>query len=226
MTLDARTLVGAWRRTVASGSPLFGRRVNALPESAGLPGDAGCSAPALEALRAIDMAVQEEARGSSKSRIVVTHPGPRLMLAGTRDVARSLIAAARRELLVVGYTITDDEFSEALRERGLAGVAVTVVGDRDKGGARELVRTWPATARPLDAYEGVEPEDPTKPWIVHGKVIVADRTSALVGSANFTSVGLGRNIEIGVHLEGEAVSEIVCFVARLVHEGWLTKARP
>lgn len=226
MILDARTLVSAWRRTVASRSPLFGRKVNALPETAGLPGGAHCSAPALEALRAIEMAVQEEARGSSKSRIVVTHPGPALMLAGTRDVARTLIASARRELLVVGYTITDDEFSEALRDRGLAGVAITLVGDRDKGGARELLRTWPATARPLEAYEGVEPEDPTQPWIVHGKVIVADRISALVGSANFTSVGLGRNIEIGVHLEGEVVSEIAGFIARLVHEGWLTKASP
>jgi phosphatidylserine/phosphatidylglycerophosphate/cardiolipin synthase-like enzyme len=103
-------------------------------------------------------------------------------------------------------------------------VAVTVVSDRTRTGARELAGTWPAGAAPLTALEGVEPE--MMKWIVHGKVLVADRRMALVGSANFTEGGLLRNVEIGVRLEGRVAEEICRFVKKLETEGWLTVAKP
>jgi len=124
----------------------------------------------------------------------------------------------------VGYAITDVQFREHLMRRGMDRVSVMVVSDRNQPGSRELLREWPAGAAPLTALHGVEPER-GKDWKMHGKAVVADRTDALVGSANFTGSGLGRNLEIGVHVTGRRAGEICELVERLYGDGWLVAAR-
>jgi cardiolipin synthase A/B len=57
------------------------------------------------------------------------------------------------------------------------------------GGTRLV---WPGTARPHEAS-------------MHAKLLVIDRATALVGSANLTGYGLERNMECGLLIRGGPV---------------------
>ena len=97
---------------------------------------------------------------------------------------------------------------------------MTVIGDREAAVARNLRRSWPTTATPLEALEDVEPGCDVR-HRMHGKVLVADRARALVGSANFSAGGLGHNVEFGVIVEGEVAERMCRTVETLRDQGWL-----
>src|SRR5207237_10078476 len=89
-------------------------------------------------------------------------------------------------LLVIGYSVTDRLFADLLHAAARRSVTITLVGDRGQATLRDLLTRWPAgLARPI-ALQGVEPLAEER-FAVHGKVIVADNQTALVGSANFTT---------------------------------------
>jgi phosphatidylserine/phosphatidylglycerophosphate/cardiolipin synthase-like enzyme len=55
--------------------------------------------------------------------------------------------------------------------------------------------------------------------LLHSKLIVADSTRALLGSANVTGKGLGQNLEAGVLLGPKAAGEIERVVAHVIASG-------
>jgi len=59
-------------------------------------------------------------------------------------------------------------------------------------------------------YDYYEPDpNSEKPlYTLHSKVIIADEQEAYIGSANFTNYGLSQNLEVGVILRGEEVSDL------------------
>lgn len=229
MKIDARSLYRAWKLVREAGRELFtpglgdelarvkGWSAEGLP-STGVGTDARVSV--LEALRAIELRHHDQPADTARVELVATLPGRVRSVTATRDVIRELVRGAKVELLVVGFTMTDREFHELLRRRGLAGIKVTVVGDRASGNARDLARSWPATAPPLIALEDVTPER-EEFRRMHGKVLVADRARALLGSANFSAGGLSSNFEFGARIEGSFAVDIHRVVDRLRHEGWL-----
>jgi cardiolipin synthase A/B len=129
------------------------------------------------------------------------HIHGRLTLAALAD----LIDEARRELLLVSYaTIPGDDVRAALGAAAAKGVEITLLLERNVDNpqftghsdpfpnlpARRLC--WPAHARPSGAS-------------MHAKLLVVDRRTALVGSANLTGYGLERNLECGLLLRGGPV---------------------
>ncbi|KWX10615.1 hypothetical protein TR74_02570, partial [Carbonactinospora thermoautotrophica] len=56
--------------------------------------------------------------------------------------------------------------------------------------------TWPEAARP----------DPAP--ALHAKLVLADRHTALLGSANLTGRGLTHNLEVGVLLRGREAARL------------------
>ncbi len=111
-----------------------------------------------------------------------------------------LVGEAQWELLVVGFSITDVWFRELLVRRGMAGVRITVVGDRISVLSVQPVALVACNDTALEALEDVEPECEVHRRM-HGKV-TSRIGRALIGSANFTASGLGRNVEFGVVVEG------------------------
>jgi phosphatidylserine/phosphatidylglycerophosphate/cardiolipin synthase-like enzyme len=194
--------------------------------SLGLPSgtDTDPCVTVLDALRALALAERQQAP-ETRAELVTTMPLEDRTILETANVVRALVEGAKEDLLVVGYDIRELAFRRMLVRRGIAGVQVRVVGDRRMGGARELLRDWSATARPLIALENVEPAA-TVPDKLHGKVIVADRTVALVSSANFTAGGLRNNIEFGIRVSGPPVRDILRCVDQLEKRGWLIPAVP
>lgn len=233
MRIDARSLIRAWRLAREAGRALFMPGVgDELPKlsgwsTLGMPSAAVASEPAvtvLESLRAIELHHQEQPADVARVSLVATLPGGPRPVAATRDVVRELLRGSRRELLIVGFSMTDPEFFTLLTRRGCDGVRVTVVGDREAGDVDGFVRGWPTTAVPLVALHDVRP-DRGEHRRMHGKVVVADRRVALLGSANFSAGGLAGNIEFGVRVEGSIPQELHRTVDTLREEGWLVAAR-
>lgn len=134
-----------------------------------------------------------------------THMDGRLTLAVLAD----LIGEAQHELLLVSYaTYPSSEVRGALHDAAARGVQITTLLERPADNphfhgadhpfadlpARHLV--WPAHHREPGAA-------------LHAKVLVVDRRTALVGSANLTDYGLERNLECGLLIRGGPVPSII-----------------
>jgi phosphatidylserine/phosphatidylglycerophosphate/cardiolipin synthase-like enzyme len=138
--------------------------------------------------------------------------GGRLTLAVLAD----LIGEARREILLVSYaTMPSVEIRTALANAVAQGVEVITLLEREVDNPKfnghgvvfgELpIRRicWPGAIRPAGAA-------------LHAKVLVVDRSVALVGSANLTDYGLERNLECGLLVRGGPVPrQIAAHLLRL-----------
>lgn len=124
--------------------------------------------------------------------------GHRLTLA----VVAGLIDEAREEILLVSYaTAPSVEVRAALTRAVERGVTITTLLERPQdnptftghadplAGIPHRALRWPAQAREAGAS-------------MHAKVLVIDRSSALVGSANLTGYGVERNLECGILVRG------------------------
>jgi phosphatidylserine/phosphatidylglycerophosphate/cardiolipin synthase-like enzyme len=173
------------------------------------------------------LALHDRTTGEDRpfAQLVATMPSTDTTILTTSEAVRALLEGARTSLLIIGYAIGDETIRRTLIRRGLAGIHITVVGDRGNGGARELLRSWPANARALHALENVESTTLIGARM-HSKVIVADGSTVLVGSANFTVGGLRNNLEFGVRVGREVAETVTRTIARLEREGWLVQAVP
>ena len=146
-------------------------------------------------------------RDASRSRPEVTPvwtgppslvPGQRLTLA----VVAGLIDAAESEIVLVSYaTFPSIEVRDALARASARRVKITTLLERTvdnpvfSGSSNPLgdlpheSLAWPAGVRPAGAS-------------MHAKILVVDRKSALVGSANLTGHGVERNLECGLLIRG------------------------
>ncbi len=143
----------------------------------------------------------------------------------TRAVLTEIVRAAHASLLFVGYSVTTDlnrrganylvldEFVRAARR----GVAVTFIVHGDPRNRSALLEAWPSTLPRPPVFTRPVTSDDEKASL-HAKLVVADRTDALVTSANLTYHGLEANLELGVRIQGPEAGEIVDHFGRLIQE--------
>lgn len=175
----------------------------------GLGGDVSPEQVVVAALRAMKLqqeSVVQAMRDVSTAKVVATLPDARVpSVPTTRSAVDALLSGCKRELLVVGYLLEDRAFLESVEDLCACGREVTIVGERAKGLFR-LYRNWKVTIPSPKFLTAVEPV-PGAEFILHAKVVVVDRSEALVGSANFTMPGFRRNFEVGVRLSGKRAAE-------------------
>jgi phosphatidylserine/phosphatidylglycerophosphate/cardiolipin synthase-like enzyme len=146
------------------------------------------------------------ARLSSEVELVVSGPASETVHARrTEQVLLQLISEARHEILLVTFALEmHEELYEALNGASQRGVRVTVLAEDPadypgfRGDPGRAVRDlnverlrWPAEARPARGAA------------LHAKVVVVDRMTALVTSANLTQRASGDNLEAGVLIRGD-----------------------
>jgi len=156
--------------------------------------------------------------------VVCTAPfGVGVPVRTTFATSMDMIRCAKREILVVGYLFTEgardvlQELCDADRERG---VAVTFVGNRLREHLQIFRSVWtPETRRPRLLSREADPNDTMA--AMHAKLLVCDRCDALVTSANLSSHGLHRNIEIGVRVRSPSMSIYVELIDKMVFGGEL-----
>jgi len=112
----------------------------------------------------------------------------------------SLIAEARKTILIEAEYITDYEFINMLKQKARSGVTVKVIMEYNEANTH--------TYREL-SESGVLVRW-AKGLTMHAKMIVIDGRKVYIGSANFTPTSMDSNRELGVILESEeAISKII-----------------
>ena len=122
---------------------------------------------------------------------------------GAESVMEELMLGARQEIHLAAYVLTPQAMHvvELLESAAQRRVKLTLL-------VNNLQAQPPAIRQRLEALRdgssAVKLVDfaPARGQL-HAKVVVADRSRALIGSANFTWSGLVSNYELGVLVEGE-----------------------
>lgn len=194
----------------------------------------------------VSLARQERSRTRSRAvELVCTRPhGGLVDILDTSVAVRRLFRQARQEVLVAGFRIHDREMLEPLRRSAAHPLNVRLFVDIDPAlsasGARQQVPSnldgWPAIWW-SQFLEGVWPLylDPPRAWYapstlgpsatgewrsMHVKSVVVDRRYWFVTSANFTSRGHTRNIELGALIDDpDRASEVVAAFEQWVGAG-------
>ena len=196
------------------------RRMPVVPgwSGLGIPDDTVQPGPStLQAIRAIQLAVADTARHAHQVDLIATTPLGAEACATTRDALKDLLRSAKRELLVLGFAMGHADLEAELRAASARGVGITVIGERSRDDLRHLFQSWPATFAPIRCLHMVEAL-PDQRMMMHAKVIVADRATTLIGSANFTTGGLSSNIELGLLVSGP-VARVICELVEALERG-------
>jgi len=159
--------------------------------------------------------------------IAWTYPGGSVGARTTAAVAKEVIDSSQRTLLVVGYSVTVDEDMigmaaqsiQAVAQAAERGVVVTAVLHRNVN-RDAFLAAWRPSTPPPSIFSWPQADDDKAS--VHAKILIADRRSALVTSANLTYHGFERNIEMGLHVTGQPAAEIHDRFHGLIADGTLT----
>lgn len=153
----------------------------------------------LRALAAQRDALQVQALGLE---LVATMPGFRSSVAqDTGPAVLDLVRSAQRQLIVVGYELTNRDFEHELYEASNRGVEVVIVTDRGSRHGPRILNQWPAHLSLPRVYQERE-SDVSRMAKMHGKALLADGSRLFISSANFTWLAVNANIELGVVLTG------------------------
>jgi cardiolipin synthase A/B len=142
-----------------------------------------------------DVAAIEQAFGHDWTNSGPPQPGPPgtnlVWSPGAEAPILSLIESAQRSLLIENEEMDDSDISDALEAAARRGVDVEVVMTYSPswvGAFQDLV----AAGVKVSTYSS------DAPLYIHAKVIVADGTTAFVGSQNFSVSSLDYNRELGI----------------------------
>lgn len=187
-------------------------------------------AAAMQAAVAAAEAVQAE----HKVSLVWTGPSTKAVsLRSTRSVLSTIVANATESLFLVSFASHDvADLTAALASAIGRGVEVTLILETpdDPGGPLVIGPSHPFapikdTARfyrwPLEAREAFFATTAR----LHAKCVIADRSTALITSANLTSAGINDNIELGIFMEaGPLPSRLQEHLELLIDDGTLESA--
>lgn len=196
------------------------------------------------------IAVVAEAIADTRDAVVDPTRGIELVLSGpdvpgvpTGDTAaamRTLISEATQEILLVGYAIHNaHSLLEPLAAKMAANESLCVtfcldiprkLGDTSL--ESEIVRRfardfrekhWPWPGLPRLFYDPRSLSgNPEHRSSLHAKCIVADRSAALITSANFTQAAQHRNIEVGLLVRHPTLAaRLACYFEGLIDTGQL-----
>ncbi|MCX4826844.1 DISARM system phospholipase D-like protein DrmC [Streptomyces sp. NBC_01142] len=170
-------------------------------------------------------AAQARRRQLVGHRVDVVWTGPASSIQTSRltsAVVGELVDSAKREILLVSYaSYPPKSLSTALTAAAARGVEVTLLLEQQADNPKFQGRTgffdlpatrlsWPVQYRESGAS-------------LHAKIIVVDRQTALIGSANLTSYAFEKNLECGILLRDPAhASAIARHLDSLRETGILT----
>ncbi len=160
----------------------------------------------------------------TKVQILVT--GSRLISEGVRaiePVLEEIITQAEKEIHIMAYMITPSALPilSLIEKVAARGVRVTIL-------VNNFQSQNPVIVSKLSAIEGEFPHVKIFDFTdlengqLHAKVIVADRRSAIIGSANLSWGGMFSNYEVGLLVEGDAawkLAEIIDTLCARIKQG-------
>lgn len=133
-----------------------------------------------------------------------------------QSALREILQSARQEVLLCAYSVSGgageilDEFENCLRR----GVKLTAVINRFDQQPQDVQQYFLRLVSSYPYCRVYTFSDPVEE--LHSKLIVVDRSVALVGSANISMRGMRQNYELGVLLQDAEVSTITQCVDSLL----------
>lgn len=183
----------------------------------------------LLAMRGAMAATERAERKCTPATLVWTGmEGVRVPIRLTAQVVDELIAGTEHSILIVGYSLTRGAgFWEDLADLPTS-VDVNIIGhnleentSRLGGHLQYLRELFSLQQHRLHLYTYTPTEgDYTK---LHAKILVSDRKRGLVTSANFTTLGMSRNIEVGVTVAGRQAEVLWGLFEQLIRNGVLVE---
>jgi cardiolipin synthase len=134
--------------------------------------------------------------------VAAPRPDPAILVGATLPGAEilpmvlALVAGARHTLLVAMYTLTDADVVAAMEAAEARGVAVRVLLDPSERPSDPSAASLRAHGVPVRLYRSSGEK-------LHAKAAIADSTSVVVGSANWTVSGFEHNHELDVSIPGD-----------------------
>jgi len=179
-------------------------------------------------------------RDGSHAELILTGPGGRdEPVRDTRVAVREVFESARHTVLIVGYAFygSDRIFEPLACRMGSDSalntrIVVNIQPEPGRTPAQAVSRfadgflrsNWPFHPRPDLFYlpDYLENQS-SRRASVHAKIIVADRSTVYLGSANFTTAAFRRNIEAGIRIEDANLGhQLVDYFDRLIDDGVLS----
>jgi phosphatidylserine/phosphatidylglycerophosphate/cardiolipin synthase-like enzyme len=179
---------------------------------------------------------QDQARPSGQVELIATLPDTLpLPLAVRREIPslattlHRLITNARQEVIILNPFFEQEGFDRlaaallAAARRGVAVITITrELSDVTSANYRILKQLWEQSlqqgvAEQCHFYEYHLVESGRILITAHAKVMIVDRRTAYVGSANLTEYGMNRFIEIGVALTGVEVRNIAAILEAILN---------
>lgn len=134
----------------------------------------------------------------------------------TERVIREMMERAAKEIILLGYELTDRDMMRLLVDAASRGADVIMICDRGRGSAQQVLDRWPSGTRRPRLFHDRQRTDGASYASMHAKCLLVDGSDLLVTSANFTFHGLHANIEIGVRLCGPPAAEARKIFSHLV----------
>lgn len=135
-----------------------------------------------------------------------------------------ILKEAQQEVIIVAYRLTTGvpEFITLLESALARGClvriirdhAVDVVASEDRY-MDKLLQNY----RTISVWDFREPNSPNSNYALHAKMVIVDRSKAIVGSANFSRNGMVENHEIAICLTGSEVRSLGVTCDRLIENG-------
>ena len=174
------------------------------------------------AVAAIACATREAALHQSSEKVDIVCTGPiqfAVPVRATFPTMIEMVEDARSEIVIVGYVFTAGagEFVRKVEHARSRGVSVTIVGNRMRQNIVGLRRLW-QNVQPPEVYSW-ESDGTDELASLHAKLLICDRSTALVTSANYSLHGLHENIEIGLKVRSASVERLNDFVKQLTTSG-------
>ena len=173
-------------------------------------------------------------RSEHDASLVWTGPSTEVTgLRSTRSVLYTLVANATESLVLVSFATYDvAELTGSLADAIARGVEVTLILEtpNDPGGPLTFGSDHPFEPLKTGARIYRWPEEAREAFFaksarLHAKCMIADRSSALITSANLTSAGINDNIELGVLIEaGPLPTRLSLHLDLLINQGTLEPA--
>lgn len=186
------------------------------------PSDEHLRESLLQSLQSLAIFDDQESGEPTDVDLVGTFPGG--FDTGARSirmVVREMLNAAKDEVVVLGYEVTDEDFLASVA-RIAHRCRIVFVVDRSRGSVRRIQKAWPASVpREPVILVNASREDEAPFAKMHSKGLIVDGDDLLITSANLTFHGFSGNIELGIRVEGETATMARQVIGRLVQQGIL-----
>jgi phosphatidylserine/phosphatidylglycerophosphate/cardiolipin synthase-like enzyme len=134
----------------------------------------------------------------------------------TERVVREMLEGATKEVILLGYELTDRGLVQLLAEIAAREVEIIIICDRGRGSANTIRDAWPSGKCSARIYHDRDRPEKARYASMHAKCLLIDGADLLVTSANFTFHGMQGNIEIGIRVSGAPASEARKIFSHLV----------